>query len=684
MNITRITSAALVVLSLAACAEVQNNPKRSMGTLVGAGLGALAGSQIGSEFGLGNGYELVFSLDANVINVKQYGAQGDGKTDDTISILSAIRDAGENPWPVKIVFFPAGVYMVSDTLLKRKPNGEWQGDMYLRGQNKENTVIKLADKAPGYDDPDNPKAVILTTSYLFGNSTPTGGGRDWTNLGEGNEAFRNYISNLTVDTGSGNPGAIGIDYLANNVGAVRGVIIRSGDGEGRIGLSMTRKWPGPALVSDVHIDGFDYGIAVDHPEYGVTLEHITLENQRVVGIRNSRNVLAIRDLTTINSVPAIENLNDGLIVVIDGMFHGGSSRWSAIQNNGKIYARNIVTSGYKSAIDGVSGVSIDEYFSPTVPRMFPPPARSLQLSVQDTPVESYQDAGEWVSVDSFGAIAQDKRNDRQAIQAAIDSGATTIYFPNGQYFINGPIYIRGNVRRMVGMGSHLIPTYHHPWTDVSNPVPVFHVMDGSSDVVVFENFIWNGRWFNKNPAVVDATVIFKHDSVRTLVIKDSQFGGIVTNSRGAGFLFMENVCCPKLRLEGSQNVWIRQFNTEGGGVRVINNGANLWILGIKTEGANTVISTKGGGRSEVVGGLLYPVRSVPKDLPAFINEDSYHSLIYAVSAYSRDRNYEVHVEETRHGVTNRLRRSDLHSRGFGSLMPFRNLAAADDRENATR
>ncbi len=31
MNITRITSAALVVLSLSACAAVQNNPKRSPG-----------------------------------------------------------------------------------------------------------------------------------------------------------------------------------------------------------------------------------------------------------------------------------------------------------------------------------------------------------------------------------------------------------------------------------------------------------------------------------------------------------------------------------------------------------------------------------------------------------------------------------------------------------------------------
>ena len=51
MNLTRITSAALVVLSLSACAELQNNPKRSLGTLVGAGLGALVGSQIGGGTG---------------------------------------------------------------------------------------------------------------------------------------------------------------------------------------------------------------------------------------------------------------------------------------------------------------------------------------------------------------------------------------------------------------------------------------------------------------------------------------------------------------------------------------------------------------------------------------------------------------------------------------------------------
>ena len=47
----RLTAAAVVALSLAGCESAQNNPKQSIGTLLGAGLGALVGSQLGSGKG---------------------------------------------------------------------------------------------------------------------------------------------------------------------------------------------------------------------------------------------------------------------------------------------------------------------------------------------------------------------------------------------------------------------------------------------------------------------------------------------------------------------------------------------------------------------------------------------------------------------------------------------------------
>lgn len=45
------------------------------------------------------------------INVFDYGAKGDGTTDDTVAIQAAINNPG------KVVYFPAGTYVISDTLV---------------------------------------------------------------------------------------------------------------------------------------------------------------------------------------------------------------------------------------------------------------------------------------------------------------------------------------------------------------------------------------------------------------------------------------------------------------------------------------------------------------------------------------------------------------------------------------
>ena len=90
----------------------------------------------------------------------------------------------------------------------------------------------------------------MTTAKLLDGS-PTSGGKDYTHKGEGNDAYENFVENLTIDVGAGNPGAIGIDYLANNIGAIRDVRVTAPPGSGAIGISMQRKWPGPALLQRV-------------------------------------------------------------------------------------------------------------------------------------------------------------------------------------------------------------------------------------------------------------------------------------------------------------------------------------------------------------------------------------------------------------------------------------------------
>src|SRR3954454_15472643 len=53
-----------------------------------------------------------FPVDSLIINVRDFGAKGDGRADDTASLRAAINAAGTNTgaffWRTRIVFLPAG------------------------------------------------------------------------------------------------------------------------------------------------------------------------------------------------------------------------------------------------------------------------------------------------------------------------------------------------------------------------------------------------------------------------------------------------------------------------------------------------------------------------------------------------------------------------------------------------
>ncbi|PZD95738.1 hypothetical protein DNH61_13390 [Paenibacillus sambharensis] len=68
------------------------------------------------------------------LNVKTFGARGDGSTDDFKAIAKALEKAGQDPDAV--VYFPPGEYVVSGTLMVTRP-------MKITGAGKYATVIRL-------------------------------------------------------------------------------------------------------------------------------------------------------------------------------------------------------------------------------------------------------------------------------------------------------------------------------------------------------------------------------------------------------------------------------------------------------------------------------------------------------------------------------------------------------------
>ena len=88
------------------------------------------------------------SAASNVVNVLDYGAKGDGVTDDTVAVVSAIaaQPAGG------AVFFPQGAYLVSKTITLR-------GDSFLIGEALSEIHPNPASSV--WQDATNPQPVLL-------------------------------------------------------------------------------------------------------------------------------------------------------------------------------------------------------------------------------------------------------------------------------------------------------------------------------------------------------------------------------------------------------------------------------------------------------------------------------------------------------------------------------------------
>ena len=605
-----------------------------------------------------NAEDIVYPADSGVINVKTaYGAKGDGSTDDTRAILRAIQanihTVAQTPsgtFEEHILYFPNGTYLVSDQLVWQDAAGNWGNLLSFQGESQAGTVIKLKDHAAGFSDSANPKAVVYTAS------TPS---RFAKGGGEGNEAFSNNICNLTVDTGRGNPGAVGIDYLANNQGLLQRVTIQSGDGQGSAGLAMTRRYVGPLLVKYLTVQGFDVGISIR--PMSVTLEHITLRQQNVAGLRNNDCIVSIRDLISVNSVPAIVSLGgQALLALIAAQLTGGTPATSAIMNgaaraNGSMYLRDITTSGYKSAVTNqgavVSGASVTEWVSDPVLSLFPSPPTSLNLPIQEAPEFDDYKLSNWANIQSYGAVPNGENDCAAAIQAAIDSGKPVVYFPLGTYHISKTIHIRGNVRKLMGFGGGLQPTANFPPSQ-----PAFRFESTTPDSVTFERIGVHGRLGARSSQGRRLTffpLAFYDASPKPLVIRGVSRAASYANQPGAGPVFLEDVCRGPFNFD-HQTVWARQLDPETTGILVTNNGGKVWILGLKTEEPSTIIQTTGGGQTELLGATIYPLTPlVDRSTPAFVSIDSSQSLVYGT--FHQD--YEVNVQETRGGVTRSLYRA---------------------------
>jgi Concanavalin A-like lectin/glucanases superfamily/Pectate lyase superfamily protein/Bacterial Ig-like domain (group 2)/Secretion system C-terminal sorting domain len=585
---------------------------------------------------------MYFPADGGAIDVTKapYFADNTGATDVTAKIQMALDSSGGK----NLIYLPNGTYLVSNTI--RWP-GKQSRDV-LQGQSTTGTIIKLANNAPGYGDPALTKAVI------------------WTGKAPA-QRFHNHIRNLTVNTGTGNPGATGIQFMSNNQGGMEKVTIISGDGTGLYGLDLGYSdEQGPCLIKGIKVVGFQTGIRTKYGVDGVVMCNIILQNQTVYGLLNDGQCLSVENLQFTGSVPGLVNRSSGVLAIINSTFTGtgNASAIAAISNIKGMFARNITTTGFLKAIENsgagtgkvTSATNITEFVSHEVLGLFTSPKQSLNLPILQTPEIPLAPLTDWVSVRSFaprdtildGNVVE---NWTPAIQKAIDSGKSTVYFPEGfTYQFFGTVYVRGNVKRIIGLESEVREYGIHNGT--------LEIVNGTSPEVIIEKFDSHyAQW----------KVI--HKSNRVLVLKNIWMDRLTVEA-GAGDVFLEDARIDRIGLAAGEKLYARQLNMESSdNPHEFLNSGTTWILGVKTENDQVVVNTKSGGKTEIIGGFIYANKAGDPNKVMFVNDEG-SSFSGTVGEYVIRNQPFNPVQETREGVTKTLKFGQAYSRSGASMLPL--------------
>lgn len=587
-------------------------------------------------------------------------------------------------------------------------SGGWIAGLYLQGQSQSATILKLQNSCPGYTSASSPKAVIQTgsenssagsneavSSITYSGTTATatctahgyetgqvvtitgatpsqyngsfdvtvtgtntftytmtsspganasGTIESYAYTGQGNQAFRHYIRNLTIDVGTGNAGAVGIDFLANNRGGIYNVTIKSSDPGliGYTGLLMDRSYPGPGIVKNVTVTGFTTGISMrTAAEYGMTFDNITLKSQLGDGMLINENTASIYNLTSANSVPVIDmTTTTAHLVLVNGTFTGGVSGNNAITGSGSVYCRNVASTGYGYVINNTNGnnvvggsgkVTVAEYESTATYKGFSDDiGGSMQIPIEETPDWEDTTLTDWENAATAATVTNSDYTN--SIQTAINSGKPVVYLPQGSYGVSNTIHLSGSVQKFIGCCAYLYPLSGFP-----AGAPLIEFNGGSAPFTDIQNIR------------IDGTV--EHNSAQDLVLEnDDVSGGYSNTSLGSGALYAEDLISGTMSINYPQYVWSRQLDIEGETQTfVTNKGGAAWLFGFKTENnvpGGSIIDNTNDGWTELLGGFFYITASTSPTNAMIINNGGSLSANYMMDAYAYPKNFKENIQDT--------------------------------------
>lgn len=473
---------------------------------------------------------------AGFLDVTTVGADPSGQSLSTSAIQAAIDQASTEG---RVVFFPAGTYLVDDTLRCMQPaEGDRSHDAYsggciLRGSSAgARPVIKLIDGASGFDDDSVPdatlaggavsvRATVKPVLLFWRQQALSQGGSTDPELENGARNYNQVIRNIDIDLGSGNPGAVGIRHVGAEGSAIHEVRIAARDGfaglwsfpssggtvvnvevvGGRHGIYVAKIRGGAHLLAGIRLSGqrdlpLQYSYQYPLTLVGFEIQHAgtPVFNTRGRGHGSSGHLALIDGTIEVSDATGAVTTNTDRSLYMSGVFFKGAStlvdnsgdssslrsvdptRWSEVTE----YAY-VAGDGVDAMVDGVetsATIAVQKTLSGA------PPADLIARHVYPDGLCSFEDP-KAVDARDFGVVGDGAADDTAALQAAL-LAADKVLLPKGRYLVTDTLELRATTQ-LCGISTPLTVIQAGPTWAPSSPTPMLRAPDDADAAVVLDS-----------------------------------------------------------------------------------------------------------------------------------------------------------------------------------------------------
>ncbi|KAI0744238.1 beta-1,3-glucanase [Daedaleopsis nitida] len=445
-------------------------------------------------------------------NVKDFGARGDGVTDDTAAINAAISSGGrcgngcgQSTITPAVVYFPAGTYLISSPVVSYYYT-QMIGDakhMPTIVASSSFQGIALIDADPGWYINQNNFYHSIRNFKLDTSRMPpaaTGTGIHW-QVSQATSLF-NIVFQMSTTPGNAHQGI----WMENGSGGFMGDLVFNG---GKFGM-----WVGNQqfTVRNITINNADTGVYMNW-NWGWTFQGVTINNCQVgFDFNNGGTTLdaqgaggeAIIDAVATNTPIFLRNTSPS----------GGSLHGAVVLNN--IRLNNVPTAvGVSDGTVLLAGgtTTINSWAQGNVFTGTNPNGRFIQgnIAAINKAASLLDSAGrivskghpqyasyapdQFVSVKASGAKGDGQTDDTAAIQAVLNqwSGCKIIFFDAGVYVVSNTVTIPAGTQ-IVGEAWSTILGTGSAFTDYNNPRPVIRAgTAGSTGVLEISDMIFSTR-----------------------------------------------------------------------------------------------------------------------------------------------------------------------------------------------